>query len=215
MKRFKRKKSFKGITLIELLVVLALIAVLISVFFVGITQIQKARDADRKADLEKIKIALYDYYFDSNCFPQNLPSCGEYFGSGTAAYLTDFPCDPKGMSYAYEIEGGECPQWFKIMTNLENIRDPDIDKVHCRNGCGLPDCPYNYGLASTNISVYEGCVAYYACKPGGECAEYDDPFISRCPKIFIDDPTCGGILCDPPDYTHNWCHDASGVHVPD
>lgn len=212
IKRLIKKKSLKGITLIELLVALAIIAVLISTFFVGITQIQKARDARRKADLEKIKTVLYDYYFDSNCFPKNLPNCGEDFGSGMAAYLNDFPCDPKGESYGYQVEDEECSQWFKILAHLENTKDPDIDKVGCRQGCGLPGCNYNYGLASTNIQVYEGCVAYYACTPGGECIEFEDPFISRCPQVFINDPDCSGVNCDA---KANRCHDDRGKKIPD
>lgn len=215
MPDLKSKKRFKGLTLIELLVALAIVVLIISSFFVGLTQIQKARDAKRKADLEKIKTALYDYYFDSSCFPEELPGCGDIFGSGSAAYLNEFPCDPKGGSYGYQIEEKECSQWFKILTNLENIKDPGIDKVGCRNGCG-PECEYNYGLASTNIQVYEGCVAYYACPPGGgkegECAEFEDPWISQCPRIFENDPTCGGIDCS---LKANKCHDDRGKKIPE
>jgi hypothetical protein len=95
---------------------------------------------------------------------------------------------------------------------LENTQDPDIDKVGCRNyGCG-PECQYNYGLASTNIMVNMGCTPYYACAPGGECADFEDPLISGCPEIFPEDPDCGGVNCNKKEYR---CHDSRGKKVPE
>lgn len=211
MFNLRRKKGFKGFTLIELMVAMAILVLIISAFFVGFTQIQKAKDARRKADLEKIKTAVYDYYFDANCFPEKLPDCQEAFGVNGAAYLNEFPCDPQGVGYGYQVEESDCPQWFKILARLENERDLDIDKVHCRAGCGS-DCDYNYGLASTNIQVYEGCVVFFACAPGGECAEFEDPYISRCPRIFENDSTCGEVNCQA---RENKCHDSRGKKVPE
>lgn len=219
--RLKRNKSFKGVTLIELLVVLAVIALLLISFFVGITQIQKARDAKRKADLEKIKIALYDYYFDHDCFPvpEDLPGCGEKLGAESTPYLTDFPCDLDDEPYVYTTRkgGGSCKQWFRIFTNLEFTPDPIIDRVHCRQGCG-PDkhnCDYNYGVASTNTVVYRNCSDTYVCAPGGgaegSCERYEDPWGSQCPVTFGDDSSCGGGLCADP---ANRCENASGKQVP-
>ena len=104
-----------------------------------LAQIKKARDGRRKADLEGIKTALYDYFFDTNCFPKSLPGCGEVFGVGNSAYLNSVPCDPLNKtSYAYQFEDSDCPHWFKVLTNLENERDSGIDKVGCRQGCGQP-----------------------------------------------------------------------------
>lgn len=207
--KFSREK---GLTIFELLVVIAVLVLLAIFITLNIPpQIAKARDARRKVDLEKIKTALYDYYFDADCFPKELPGCEEDFGSSSMVYLNNFPCDPKGINYAYEVEDGECSQWFKILTNLENTQDLGIDKVGCRGGCG-PECRYNYGLASTNIRVNKDCVAYYACAPGGECTEFEDPFISDCPQIFENDFSCGEVDCGAKE---NWCHDSRGKKTPE
>ena len=62
----------KGLTMIELLIVIVLLGLLIiTVALVLPIQLKKARDARRKADLDRIRIALYDYYFDNDCFPKN------------------------------------------------------------------------------------------------------------------------------------------------
>lgn len=74
---------------------------------------------------------------------------------------------------------------------MEITADSIIDRVGCRTGCG-PDCQYNYGVASSNIKINQGCVTYYACGSSGECGAFDDPWCSRCPKVFENDPTCGG-----------------------
>jgi len=202
--------------MIELLVVITVLGLLFILVAVNAPpQLKKARDAHRKADLQLIKVALYDYYFDYDCFPQELPKCGEDFGLEGEPYLKNFPCDPKGIGYGYEVEDEECSQWFKILTNLENIQDSGIDKVGCRNGCG-PECKYNYGLASTNIRVNKDCVLYYACAPGsgaeGGCVEFEDPLISQCPQVFENDSACGGVDCSA---KANKCHDSRGKRIPD
>ncbi len=144
--------------MVELLIVITVLGLLTTfTTIIAPVQIAKSRDARRKADLERIKIALYDYYFDADCFPKNLPDCNKNFASGSMVYLNNFPCDPSGNNYAYQREDKECSQWFKILTDLENTKDLGIVKVGCQFGCGLPECNYNYGLASTNIRVNEGC----------------------------------------------------------
>lgn len=205
-------KKSNGITLIEILVAIVILGILtLSFFIIAPTQLKKAKDARRKTDLERIKVALYDYYFDSNCFPKSLPGCGQNFAFDGLSYLNNFPCDPKGDSYGYQVEDKECSQWFKILTNLEISQDPSINKVGCRDGCG-PNCEYNYGLSSTNIKVNQGCVTYYACGPSGDCAAYEDPARSRCPRVFENDPTCGGgCSCKGKE---GCCHDESGKRVP-
>ncbi len=51
----------KGFTLYEVLVAVAILGILTLVSFVGVAaQFKKARDGKRKADLETIKIALYE-----------------------------------------------------------------------------------------------------------------------------------------------------------
>lgn len=195
-----------GFAVIELLVVMAVIAGLTTFASIAAAgQLRKARDARRKADLSKIKIALYDYFFDQNCFPDSLPGCNAKLAVGERTYLTGFPCDPQGQPYAYQTDEAGCKQWFKALTNLENTKDPDIDRVGCRAGCG-PDCRYNYGVASTNIAVSDGCAVYYACTPNGECAVFDDPAASQCPAVFKNDPACNNVCSN----RDSRCHDNRG-----
>lgn len=220
MARSKKKKPFRGFALIEIMVAFAILALIASAFFVGFTQIQKARDAKRKADLEKIKTALYDYYFDANCFPkeEDFPGCGEDFGADGTPYLTDFPCDPNGEPYKYMVTkkgGGKCSQWFRVFANLEVTTDPIIDRIHCRQGCGPDDrhCDYNYGVASTNVVIYQNCGDNYVCNPGGVCERFEDPWASQCPVLFGDDSTCGGG--EPCKDSDNRCQNASGKQTPE
>ncbi|HUW24378.1 MAG TPA: prepilin-type N-terminal cleavage/methylation domain-containing protein [Patescibacteria group bacterium] len=206
-----QKRSSSGFTLFELLIAITVLAVLfIGSALTASAQLRKARDGRRKSDINRIKIALYDYYFDQGCFPETLPTCGQPLKLGETAYLNNFPCDPQGNPYVYQTDRTNC-LWFKVLTNLENARDPDIDRIGCRTGCG-PDCQYNYGLASTNITVYDGCVRYFACNPGGQCQEYDNPEQSQCPVTYKNDPNCAG-LC-PTSTKSGRCKDASGKQEP-
>lgn len=216
-----RLVSKKGFTIFELLVVMGVVGVLI--LFVALlapAQIKKARDAHRKADFQRIKIALYDYYFDYDCFPEELPECGENFGGDGEGYLNNFPCDLDGEPYVYAITkkgGGKCSQWFRLFTNLENTTDPIIDKIHCRQGCGPSKnkCDYNYGVASTNTQIYQNCSGAFVCAPGGgvegSCERYEDPWLSECPATYGDDSTCDNQCNNPP----HRCQNASGKQTPE
>ncbi len=212
--KFSRKK---GLTIIELLVVIGLLALLTIVAFIAVpTQLKRGRDARRKADFQKIKTALYDYYFDHDCFPKSKdfpPDCREDFGANGEVYLKDFPCDPSGGSYAYASKGG-CSQWFRLFTNLEVTTDPIIDKIHCRQGCGPTKntCFYNYGVSSTNTYVYRNCSFGYVCNPGGNCQGFEDPWMSKCPVIYADE-NCEGECSQ--ERTDNRCQDDSGKQTPD
>src|SRR5271157_5862912 len=101
------KKFFSGFTLVELMIVLAFLAVLIAiviVFFTG--QIAKGTDAQRKSDMNRIKLALEEYEKDHNCYPpKDLVTCNvaPLNGTGLRPYLEKIPCDPAtGSSYDYE-----------------------------------------------------------------------------------------------------------------
>ncbi len=170
---------------------MTVLAILFSSVALGANNYLKgARDAKRKSDLNRIKIALYDYLFDNDCFPSAIPACQKNLAAGETVYLGNFPCDPLGKVYVYQTDGNTCSQKFKILTNLENTKDKDIAGVGCQNGCG-PECQYNYGLASSNIKVSEGCEVtptpqpgYIVCAPGNTCDLFMNPSASGCPKIF-------------------------------
>lgn len=150
------RKNF-GFTLIELLIVTATIGILVVLsFFTYKTQIAKGRDSKRKSDLAKIQRAFEDYMNDKGCYPNpeevttNYKICGQNF----SPYLNILPCDPLNNSrhnffYSYD-ENQSCKKWYKIYAKLEYEKDPIIEKVGCKEGCG-PGNNYNYWVSSPNM----------------------------------------------------------------
>jgi len=223
------KKVSKGFTLIEILVTLALIAG-VSVFSAVEVpiQLQKARDAVRKGGLDTMKKAIDEYYQDSNCYPQTIPTCTNSLILGSLVINDNLPCDPKtSLSYTYVPEISECPKWFQLYANLEYTQDKIIDKIGCRYGCG-PNCQFNYGVASPNQNLNPFCEAeipttppvsspdplpspepqqlQYVCSPSGVCEVYANPELSGCPDVYLNDPLCQ----DACSIRENRCHDARG-----
>lgn len=144
----------KGFSLIELLVVIAIIG-LLSAFLFG--QFggarERARDAQRKADLRKIQTALEAFYQDN----------GEYPTQGVAAeptvldvlvpdYIAEIPREPNDDGtyyhrYNYD-NGGICPftngtQTYKLWAWLENDDDAQ------RTG----DCGEHFGTPHSEIDA--------------------------------------------------------------
>jgi len=208
---FHKKKTATGFTFFEILIFLVIFSLLIfTSFIVAPAILAKARDSKRKADLERIKIALYDYFFTVGYFPSSLPACHATLEAEGETFLGNFPCAPRNTPYVYQKEEIDQPQWFKVLTNLENEKDQSIDKVGCRFGCG-PECQYNYAVASSNILPSDGCIHYFACTPSGQCIEYQDPDLSRCPWSFANDNTCQNSCLD----KKYRCHDERGKSIPD
>lgn len=152
----------KGVTLIEVLIVMAILAVLILAGFVAVMQyLPKARDAKRKSDLVKLKQVFQDYYNDNGEFPP-AAVLDEYCTSRQNTYLTTYlkqlPCDPlTKKAYLYQpYKEDDASIWnkgFRILTKLENLKDPVIVDVNCSptDGCGL-----GAGLESYVYGVSEG-----------------------------------------------------------
>jgi len=144
------RKNF-GFTMIEALIVVTVIGILGAMaIFAAKLQIAKGRDARRKSDLAKIQKALEDYMNDHGCYPDSL-ECGASF----SPYLTAIPCDPINspyFNYFYSYNAAEsCKSWYKIYTRLEYTKDPIIEKVGCKDGCG-PSNNYNYWVSSPNMT---------------------------------------------------------------
>jgi len=221
----------QGFTLVEVLVVVVLVGILIIFSLLNVpAQIARARDAQRKGDIDRVGKFIEDYYDDTGCYPISIPSCGNSFYFEDKVYLYDLPCDPRSrLSYVYVSEINSCPSWYQLYGNLENSQDTIIDKLGCRNGCG-PKCQFNYGISSSNIRLNPFCEEtlpistdtpstspiptttpepiklQYVCAPGGGCEAFVAPELSGCPDIYLDDPTCQG-QCSVP---KNRCHDSRG-----
>ena len=113
-------------TLTEILVVVAIIS-LLSVLVTGYlrTQVFKGNDARRKADLNRIGIALEEYEKDNGCYPlPNLVVCNP--GIGLQPYLDKIPCDPEtGEDYVYDKD----PNKFDDAKPLRNITWQEFRKL--------------------------------------------------------------------------------------
>lgn len=178
--------------MIELLVVLAILA-LAAVFILLMVQTQtgRGRDARRKADLEKIKVAFEEYFNDEGCYPPAdiLDNCG---GPELEPYLDRIPCDPFTQeSYVYLPEGGGC-SGYRLFSALEDTNDPQIARLGCDgpSGCGFA-ADYNYGISvGVPLTLNQGTGGNgsntYACAPNGVCNIYANPTTAGCPLSWLE-----------------------------
>jgi len=208
-------KRIKAFTLIEILIIIIILSSLFFVVFFNITtNIKRARDSQRKASFHTMKNKLEEYYYAKNSYPTSLPSCNQPLVSGETTYVYQIPCDPKTKN-SYTFVADESGNFFKLYAILEVDSDPIIEVLGCQEGCG-PDCLYNYGVTSPNVSL-DACSLgqnLYACSPGGgsegHCDLFDDPEISECPKTYVNDPICQNE-CSSRDLR---CKNSKGKHTP-
>jgi len=141
-----------GFTLIELLVVISIIGILAALIMVNFNAArERARDAQRKSDLDQVKKALRMYYNDNNSYPSTGSlTWGSVFQSagGNMVYMKALPHDPNWKQagdpdYNYtQVSGG---QDFCLWAGLENKSDGDIGKSQSRcMNCARPGDLYNY-----------------------------------------------------------------------
>ncbi len=148
------EKKDKAISLIELLIVVSILGVLSVLIAIPISaQLQKARDARRKIDVNIVQSGLEEYYDSTDCYPERLPECGKEFILGESNIIQEIPCDPKNKTfYPYITTGENCSPYFKLYAKLERSDDPNIKMTGCEYGCG-PNCAYNFGVSSPNVSL--------------------------------------------------------------
>jgi general secretion pathway protein G len=126
----------KGFTLIELLIVLAIIGVLttfIMANFIGARE--RARDAQRKSDLQQMRAAFELYRSDQGTYPPApLPSCGSSLTISGSTYMQKIPCDPSNAGkyvYKYTTTGTT----YSLFACLENENDQQKDKTNNSTYC--------------------------------------------------------------------------------
>lgn len=119
-----------GFTLVELLIVVAVIGILSALLtanFIGVRQ--RARDAQRKADVKQIQSALELYRADHGTYPAALANCGNSLMSEdcqTSTYMRTIPQDPQGDDYTYSTNGTT----YSVIACLENGNDSEKDAVN-------------------------------------------------------------------------------------
>jgi len=149
-----------GFTLIEFLMTMAIVVVMsiimISAFNPSL-QVNKAGDATRKKDIRRIGIAFEEYMNDMDCYPTQAAVSG-YSCGATTPLLPNWPCDPAGFQYIYQMDSSACPRYYRIFTKLRNRVDKDIptgwysQPLSNRFGDGsLTRDDMNYGVSSMNV----------------------------------------------------------------
>lgn len=201
MKNMSLKKE-KGLTLVELIIVVSLIAALAIIaisYFRG--QLFKGNDAKRKADINRIKVAVEEYEKDHDCYPLAV-SCNP--GTGLQPYLDRIPCDPlTHASYYYEYQDSVCPAWYRFFTKLDNSND---NSVIINIG---PNSAYNYVDSSPNApSVVSTGGGTASTSPSGTTAPLETHFYGcrggSCVPILWDSSR-PGPECDP-NYQNSSCY---------
>jgi len=159
-----KKKQFgnsQGLTLIELLVVMVIMGILATIGYGQYRTSQiKARDAQRKGDLDNVAKALEMYYNDNEAYPPDDGSgniqvdteskaWGSEFSTDEVIYMKTLPSDPNDdYQYCYASDGTQ----YKLYSVLENSRDSDYDADGF--SCG-GNSYYRYGVTSSNTTLEE------------------------------------------------------------
>ena len=143
-----------GFTLIELLVVISIIGLLAGLVISNVAGVrERARDVERKSDLDQTKKALRMYYNDYNMYPlaSELPAVGSPFAKGSMVYMKVFPGDPStGVAYSYyRTNCTNGTEDFRLVATLENKSDSGIDKSKTK-------CPQDC-LATYAVDSYVVC----------------------------------------------------------
>jgi len=138
----------KGFTLIELLVVISIIGILATLLMANVAGVrERARDAQRKSDVNQIQKAL-EMYKNNQTIPTYPTTSGwrTALEGGTNPAMKTVPYDPKYVStctencwsdYAYTRDPDSLGDnlTYKIVACLENASDPQKDSTNtCSTG---------------------------------------------------------------------------------
>ncbi len=199
----------RGYSMIEVLVVVAIISLLFIIALqMMIPQISKSRDAHRKGDLDRVKVALENYFSDNGCYPDPaiLSSCN---GDQLSPYIPAVPCDPLDNSpYVYIPAPGNQCGGYKVLAKMENRSDPVISELKCMAGCGGIGASdpaydqrfnYNYGVSvGIPVSEYSDLTQGIICEGGTTCksCEISGGGCDRFPMVFPDVTSCLASGCN-------------------
>ena len=145
-----------GFTLIELLVVITIISVLT---MIAVSQFNtakiKARDTQRRADLDSVSKAVNMYFADYGRFPvQTMVNWGVEFKDVDYYYMKVVPSESRpGVDQYCYLPNADLTSYV-IFGNMEGVgmTTGDYDVIGSCN-----DGEYNFGLAAPNESVTSFC----------------------------------------------------------
>jgi prepilin-type N-terminal cleavage/methylation domain-containing protein len=126
-------KSLSGFTLFELLVAIVIIVILSIGAIIAINpigMINRAQDSRRLADMNRIKIALEEYFNDNNCYPSSVPFGQTWTVNNNP--LLQVPQDPKYPAQSYYYTSGPgCSRWYVMFYHQLSQENPSPN-------CNLP-----------------------------------------------------------------------------
>lgn len=172
----------RGFTLVELLIVMAILAILVTAMVGALNPamlVNKANDARRKKDLNRIKVSLEEYYNDNGCYPNGAALAALKDPANCFQDIDLFPqlkpwvCDPvTKVPYIMVVDPSSCPTWYKIYTKLMNPADVDIPqgwqyqigyhvggRGSTPNDSNIVSTLINYGVSSANVSWSEAVIS--------------------------------------------------------
>lgn len=115
MKNYCQKLE-RGFTLIELLIVIAIIGVLSSfVITSSITYPKRARDSQRKSDINEYRIAIENFSIKNNgVYLMANSNAVTVCGTIGTKYMSSCPSDPTGGTYHYQSDGSSYILWAQL-----------------------------------------------------------------------------------------------------
>lgn len=186
---YHQRATRAGFTLLELLVVMAIIAVLSGVGLTSVTnQSDRARDANRKRDLNNIAAALEAYYNDFGQYPThdtvlnkfvimgngcaegigappNVPeecNWGREWATDTGTlYMPKLPLEPGGGAYMYYSTDGST---YMLFARLDNEKDISEGVALDADGIGGAGGPIQTTYTATNCAATGSTECNYAVR---------------------------------------------------
>lgn len=142
----------KGFTLLELLIVVGIIGILIAISAASyLLLLEKARDSERKIDIDNIKYAVEQYRISNHYYPISLNQL-----LSPIHYLQKIPTDPasnQGYSYQYQALPNGCDNTsaatycndYRIGAELESTNtctSPPATRCTATSNCNYCLGPY-------------------------------------------------------------------------
>lgn len=140
-------KLQKGFTLIELLVVIAVLGIMAAIVMIAIdpgTQLARARDAQRKADVRTIANALEQYYTINLAYPAKTPNCELSTGSNAGDSDTDWGKCSNVSGYTPGTDWDQNSNIYKGLVEGKYLKDLPVDPKN------NSDYFYRYNPESSN-----------------------------------------------------------------